>query len=397
MGDAMTVQLCLPGQAAAPEGPVDLSGMFLMHRAFRRDLDRFRAAVPATPYGDRATWRRLARRWTFLGDVLHKHHRGEDAGLWPLLRSRAPDARDVLDGMEAEHERIDPLLATCAAGFARMAASGNAAVRDDLTAHVAALHDLLSAHLAHEEADALALVQTHLTPTDWERLDREFFAAEYGSRDLVPVLGWVLDGLADDAAERVPGLTPALLRIGGVCARRFARREVRTFRFVPGVGPTGLTRRDRALVAVSRGVAAVHTGLHRRSGGRLVRRFRGGDVLLLTVAGRRSGRSFTTPLLHIRDGEDYVVAASNGGIDREPQWWRNLLAHPDAVVEVGGRSVPVVASEVDGPERAALWDRLVATLADYEGYQAEVRRRIAVVRLSPSRWPSSSPRLRSRA
>jgi deazaflavin-dependent oxidoreductase (nitroreductase family) len=393
----MSAQLCLPGQAAAPEGPVDLSGMFLMHRAFRRDLDRFRAAVPATPYGDRATWRRLARRWTFFGDVLHKHHRGEDAGLWPLLRSRAPDVREVLDAMQAEHERIDPLLASCATGFAAMAAGGSRAVRDDLAAHVSTLHDVLSAHLAHEEADAMALVQAHLTPADWERLDREFFAAEYGPRDLVPVLGWVLDGLPDDAAVRVPGMTPAMLRIGRVCARRSARREARTFRFVPGVGRPGLTRGDRLLVTVSRGVAAVHTGLQQRSGGRLVRRFRGGDVLLLTVVGRRSGRAFTIPLLYLRDGEDYVVAASNGGIDREPLWWRNLLAHPDAVVEVGGRSVPVVASEVDGPERAALWNRLVAGFAGYEDYQSVVRRRIAVVRLSPSRWPSSSPRPRSRA
>lgn len=380
----MSVQLHLPGQVAAPEGPVDLAGMFLMHRAFRRDLDRFRAAVPATPYGDRATWRRLARRWSFFGDVLHKHHSGEDAGLWPLLRSRAPDARVVLDAMEAEHGRIDPLLATCAEGFAVLSTGGGAADRDELAAHVDALHDALSAHLAHEEADAMALVQAHLSAADWDRLDREFFAAEYGPGDLVPVLGWVLDGLADDAAHRVPGTTPALLRIGRVCARRFARRETRTFRFVPGVGPAGPTRRDRVLVAVSRGVAAVHTGLHRRSGGRLVRRFRGGDVLLLTVVGRRSGRSFTTPLLYVRDGDDYVVAASNGGIDREPQWWRNLRVRPDAVVEVGGRSVPVVASEVDGPERAALWHRLLAGFAGYEDYQAAVRRRIAVVRLSAS-------------
>lgn len=230
----MSVQLCLPGQAAAPAGPVDLSGMFLMHRAFRRDLNRFLVAVPATPYGDRVTWRRLARRWTFLGDVLHKHHRVEDAGLWPLLRSRAADARVVLDAMEAEHARIDPLLTRCAEGFATMAGGGSAASRAALTANVTELHDALSAHLAHEEYDAMALVQAHLPPAEWETVDREHFAKEYGLRDLVPVLGWVLDGLPDDAAGRIPGATPAMLRIGRVCARRFARREARTFRYVPG-------------------------------------------------------------------------------------------------------------------------------------------------------------------
>ena len=72
-------------------------------------------------------------------------------------------------------------------------------------------------------------------------------------------------------------------------------------------------------------------------------RFRGGDVVLLTHRGRRSGRTFTTPLLHVRDGDDIVVTASNGGVDAEPQWWLNLQADPYGEVEVrgrGGRSSP---------------------------------------------------------
>ena len=78
-------QLLLPGQAAAPEGPVDIAPMYLMHRAFRRDLDAFLRTVPAIPPSDAARWARLARRFAFFGSVLHKHHRGEDVALWPLL------------------------------------------------------------------------------------------------------------------------------------------------------------------------------------------------------------------------------------------------------------------------------------------------------------------------
>lgn len=106
-------------------------------------------------------------------------------------------------------------------------------------------------------------------------------------------------------------------------------------------------------------------------------------MLLLSVVGRRSGRTFTVPLLHIRDGADYVVAASNGGIDREPQWWLNLQECPGATVEVDGRGVPVVAEQVHGADRDALWARLVAGLSSYADYQAGVRREIAVVRLRP--------------
>src|SRR5215207_2400874 len=59
-------QLLLPGQAAAPEGPVDLAPMYLMHRAFRRDLDAFARTVPAVPPSDAARWVRLARRFALV-------------------------------------------------------------------------------------------------------------------------------------------------------------------------------------------------------------------------------------------------------------------------------------------------------------------------------------------
>jgi deazaflavin-dependent oxidoreductase (nitroreductase family) len=143
------------------------------------------------------------------------------------------------------------------------------------------------------------------------------------------------------------------------------------------------TRKDRALTVVTKYAAKVHVAVHRRSGGRLVRTFRGGDVVLLTHTGRTSGRTFTTPVLYVRDGDDYVVAASNGGIDAEPQWWLNLQAHPHGVAEIGGSRIPVVASTVDDADRQRLWDALMAKCPTYDDYQAGVSRRISLVRLSP--------------
>jgi deazaflavin-dependent oxidoreductase (nitroreductase family) len=132
-------------------------------------------------------------------------------------------------------------------------------------------------------------------------------------------------------------------------------------------------------------VGAVHTRLYRASGGRVGGRFRGGDVLLLTVTGRRSGRSFTSPLMYVRDGEALVVAASNGGIDREPAWWLNLQARPEATVQVGRDVLPVRAERTTGEDRSRLWQALNAAFGGYEGYQRGVQREIAVVRLSPAR------------
>src|SRR5829696_1505106 len=103
----LPTQLLLPGQAAAPDGPIDLVAMYVMHRAFRRDLDAFVAAAAGTPAGDRPRWARLARRFALFAKVLHKHHHGEDVGLWPLLRDRGADPA-VLDALEAEHAGIDP-------------------------------------------------------------------------------------------------------------------------------------------------------------------------------------------------------------------------------------------------------------------------------------------------
>ena len=370
-------QLVLPGQAAAPEGPVDIAPMYLMHRAFRRDLDAFVRTVPGVPPSDAARWARLARRFAFFGSILHKHHRGEDVALWPLLAERGADPA-VLVALQEEHAAIDPLLASATTDLGTLAAgTGDGTTRDRLAATTGRLRDLLGAHLAHEERDGMALVQQHLTQADWERLDREVFAKDYRPSEVPAVLGWVVSGLSPDQARRLPGANAPFLAFGRLMARLFDRREARIFG-----GPT-ITRRDRALTVVTRVVAGWHVRLNRWSGGRLGNRFRGGQVLLLTHRGRTSGREYTTPLAYARDGKDLVVAASNGGIDIEPQWWRNLQADPRCSVEIRGRRTDVLATEVGEHDRARLWDALNANIDTYDGYQASVSRRIAVVRLTP--------------
>lgn len=227
---AAVSQLSFPGQAAAPEGPVDLTAMYVMHRAFRRDLDAFAEIVPTLAADDRARWAKVERRFDLFATVLHKHHHGEDIGLWPLLAERGADGA-VLDALEAEHVTVDPLLDSARADLRALAAgSGDAAVRDRLGSTTMRLRDELGAHLAHEERDGMALVQEHLTQADWERLDREVFSKDYATKEVPAVLGWVVSGLPDEGLRRMPGGSNVVFRaFGRWMARRFDRREARIF------------------------------------------------------------------------------------------------------------------------------------------------------------------------
>jgi F420H(2)-dependent quinone reductase len=113
------------------------------------------------------------------------------------------------------------------------------------------------------------------------------------------------------------------------------------------------------------------------------RRFRGGDLLLLTTTGRRTGKPRTTPLLYLDDGDRWIVVASNGGADWEPGWWLNLRAGGTGTVEVGGERTEVTGTQLEGAEREEAYQRLVARVFDYDSYQRKVRRRLAVVALTP--------------
>ena len=115
-----------------------------------------------------------------------------------------------------------------------------------------------------------------------------------------------------------------------------------------------------------------------------MKRFRGARLLYLTTVGRKSGKSRTVPLAFVRDDEDYVVAASNGGSDWEPAWWLNLQSQPQATMEVDGIKATVTASAVDDQDRDRLWQRLSDQLDTYDGYQSKVSRQIALVRLQPA-------------
>jgi F420H(2)-dependent quinone reductase len=139
----------------------------------------------------------------------------------------------------------------------------------------------------------------------------------------------------------------------------------------------------KAITVAQRAATKLHSFVYHATNGKVGGRIAGGPVLLLTTTGRKSGREHTAPLLYLRDGEDVVVVASNGGTASHPAWWLNLKANPEATVEVGDRKVGVWAEEAGSEERNRLWPELVEMYGGYEDYRRRTDREIPVVILHP--------------
>jgi deazaflavin-dependent oxidoreductase (nitroreductase family) len=144
------------------------------------------------------------------------------------------------------------------------------------------------------------------------------------------------------------------------------------------------------LPVIFRHVGRAQVWIYRKTGGRIGGKWRIGagfrkpvPTLLLEHRGRKSGKRFTVPLLYMRDGDDVVVVASQGGRPEHPQWYRNLVADPETHVQIGPRRSAVRAVVADPQQRGRLWPKLVDVYADFDNYQSWTEREIPVVVLKP--------------
>jgi deazaflavin-dependent oxidoreductase (nitroreductase family) len=126
-------------------------------------------------------------------------------------------------------------------------------------------------------------------------------------------------------------------------------------------------------------LGAVHRLLYRTSGGRIGGRLWDLPVVLLTTTGRRSGKKRTVPLCSLRDGDDTVVIASYGGLDRPPAWWLNLEADPNAELLAGRARSAVTARTAEREDRARLWAEITSRAPGYREYERRTTREIPVV------------------
>ena len=144
------------------------------------------------------------------------------------------------------------------------------------------------------------------------------------------------------------------------------------------------TARRRAVVrGATKYLGALHRLFYRASGGRIGARVWGLPVVLLTTIGRRTGKTRTVALCSLRDGDDTIVVASYGGLDRPPAWWLNLEANPQAELQTGRTRRAVTARNASPAERARLWAEVTAQAPGYLDYERRTSREIPVVILRP--------------
>ena len=127
----------------------------------------------------------------------------------------------------------------------------------------------------------------------------------------------------------------------------------------------------------------LHRVIHRLSGGRVLARVAGMDVLVLETIGRRSGKRrkvmLTTP---VRNDDRVVLVASYGGDDHHPAWLLNLRDEPHVRVTIDGTERPMIARAATPEEKAELWPQVVASYEGYATYQRRTDREIPVVILT---------------
>jgi deazaflavin-dependent oxidoreductase (nitroreductase family) len=101
-------------------------------------------------------------------------------------------------------------------------------------------------------------------------------------------------------------------------------------------------------------------------------------VVLLTMQGAKSGAIRKVPLMRVEHEGSFAAVASQGGAPAHPQWYHNLLAHPELDLQVGTETFPARARELEGEEREQWWERCVAAFPPYAEYQTKTDRLIPV-------------------
>ena len=123
--------------------------------------------------------------------------------------------------------------------------------------------------------------------------------------------------------------------------------------------------------------------LYEGSGGTQGTDLSGRPVIILTSVGAKSGKIRKTPLMRVEHDGEYAVVASLGGAPQNPVWYHNLTANPHVELQDGPVKKDYQAREVHDSERAAWWERAVATWPDYAKYQQQTTRTIPVFVLTP--------------
>jgi deazaflavin-dependent oxidoreductase (nitroreductase family) len=128
-------------------------------------------------------------------------------------------------------------------------------------------------------------------------------------------------------------------------------------------------------------ISRTHVALYKLTSGRVGAKLAGKPGILVRTIGARSGKVHTICLPFLPYEGDRVIVASFGGGPKNPAWYHNLRAHPDVVVRDRGRVFWAHATVIEGDERPAVWDAVVADAPWYATYQTRTTRTIPLIRL----------------
>ena len=110
--------------------------------------------------------------------------------------------------------------------------------------------------------------------------------------------------------------------------------------------------------------------------------FAGSNLLLLHTKGSKSGLERINPVMYFIDGNHYVIIASKGGADTNPDWYRNVLANPDVSVEIGTEQFQAIATPTSEPERTRLYEKMESINRGFTEYKRKTSRAIPVITLT---------------
>jgi iron-sulfur cluster repair protein YtfE (RIC family) len=197
---------------AAAEQLTDVRDMYVVHRVFRREFTLIPRLVSSVPPGDTARAAIVAGHARLILGGLDMHHTGEDELLWPKLLERAAPSADLIHRMEAQHHRVEELIAQLGEALPRWEAEARPAVTSEVASTFEELRVALLEHLDDEERHILPIAERHITSQEWAGLG-EHGMAKVKKSELPILFGAMLEEATPDERTLMLGLVPPPVRL----------------------------------------------------------------------------------------------------------------------------------------------------------------------------------------
>ncbi|MEU8171346.1 hemerythrin domain-containing protein [Microbispora hainanensis] len=180
----------------------DLVTFLVFHTGLRREFGRLAEVLDRCDPRDERRRAVVDEHLALLLRALHHHHTEEDEAIWPLLRGLVPEARAVLDRLEADHQEMDAVIG-------RLSGGGRAA--REVASDLRSLDRLLNTHLDLEESEVVPLIREHVSAAWWEESGKKVTKSQ--GRDLPMLAAWLLDVATPADRDHIYGSAPAIMRV----------------------------------------------------------------------------------------------------------------------------------------------------------------------------------------